>query len=270
MESPKRPIAFVLASTDHGTMILNRNDQDRDDRGVVYGVGIEILMSGVYSPNEIDLARKLLDLRREFHGDNVVAVDCGANIGVHAVEWGRHMTGWGRVIAVEAQERIFYALAGNITINNCFNVEAVHAAVGELDGTMHIPVLDYLKPASFGSLELKPLAHPEDIGQGVDYSAETMVSVRAMRLDALNLQRLDLLKIDVEGMEIDVLRGAQDTLSRCRPVMVIEHLKSDLPTLTDTLKSMGYLIYNPKPYGLNLLAVHESDRVKERVVQTDT
>lgn len=267
MKSPRRPIAFVLASTEHGTMILNRNDQHRDDRGLPYGVGIEILLRGAYVPDEIDLIRKLLDLRREFHGDGVIAIDCGANIGVHAVEWGRHMTGWGRVIAVEAQERIFYALAGNIAINNCFNVDAIHAAVGEADGAMRIPILDHLKPASFGSLELKPLSRPEYIGQGVDYGGEATASVRAMRLDTLDLRRLDLLKIDVEGMELDVLRGAQETLARCRPVMVIEHLKSDLAALTEVLTGLGYLIYNPEADSLNLLAVHQSDRVKERVVR---
>jgi FkbM family methyltransferase len=50
-----------------------------------------------------------------------VAIDCGANIGTHTIEWAKKMTGWGAVIGIEAQERIFYALAGNIAINNCFN-----------------------------------------------------------------------------------------------------------------------------------------------------
>ena len=52
----------------------------------------------------------------------------------------------------------FYALAGNIAINNCFNARAINAAVSSTCGTMRIPSLDYRKPASFGSLELKRLA----------------------------------------------------------------------------------------------------------------
>jgi FkbM family methyltransferase len=43
-----------------------------------------------------------------------VAVDVGANVGAFTVLWGRHMMGWGSVHAFECQERIFYALAGNI------------------------------------------------------------------------------------------------------------------------------------------------------------
>ena len=79
-------------------------------------------------------------LRRRFHGDGVVAIDCGANIGVHTVEWAIAMTGWGSVVAIEAQERIYYALAGNIAINNCFNAIA-HARGGIVrdSGVMGIP-----------------------------------------------------------------------------------------------------------------------------------
>ena len=50
------------------------------------------------------------------HGDGVVAVDGGANIGVHTIEWATAMTGWGSVIAIEPQERIYYALAGTLWI----------------------------------------------------------------------------------------------------------------------------------------------------------
>ena len=83
---------------------------------------------------------KMLDLRRAHYGDGVVAVDCGANIGVHTVEWAKRMTGWGVVLAFEAQERIYYALAGNIAINNCFNARAIHAAVTSRPGTMKMPI----------------------------------------------------------------------------------------------------------------------------------
>ena len=250
------PIAFILASTDHGTMILNRNDE-HGEGAHRYGVGIEILMSGAFCADEVELALKLLELRRDNHGDGVVAIDCGANIGVHAVDWGRRMAGWGNVIAIEAQERVYYALAGNIAINNCFNVRAIHAAASDADGEMRIPVPNYMERASFGSLELKPLARPEFIGQKIDYSPEATTPVRAIRLDSLGLTRLDLLKIDVEGMEVEVLRGAAKCAQALKPIMLIEHHKCDGAALSDLLRSWGYRIYNPG--GMNLLAVHVDD-----------
>ena len=72
--------------------------------------------------------------------------------------------GWGSVVAIEAQERIYYALAGNIAINNCFNAICMNAAVSSATGTMRVPVPDYLTASSFGSLELQQRDGNEFIG----------------------------------------------------------------------------------------------------------
>src|SRR5260370_16749261 len=45
------------------------------------------------------------------------------------IEWAKRMTGWGSVLAIEAQERIYYALAGNIALNNCFNSVPLPATI---------------------------------------------------------------------------------------------------------------------------------------------
>ena len=54
------------------------------------------------------------------------------------------MYGWGNVISFEAQEKIYYALAGNITINNCLNVSARLSAVGLNCSSIEIPEINYL------------------------------------------------------------------------------------------------------------------------------
>ena len=135
MRNPKRKIAFVLAASDHGTMIVNRFDYRMVDERSGIGVGFQILEGGSFDAQEVDLAMSLLGLRRQYFGDGVLALDCGANIGVHTIEWAKRMSGWGQVIAIEPQERLFYALAGNIAINNCFNARAFHAAVAAKVGT---------------------------------------------------------------------------------------------------------------------------------------
>src|SRR5437762_2505454 len=101
-------------------MIVNRFDYNHTFSGDYYGVGAQIMETGCYDPRDVKALRDLLTCRRDHHGDGVVALDCGSNIGVHSVEWSRLMRGWGSVIAIEAQERIFYALAGNLTLQNCF------------------------------------------------------------------------------------------------------------------------------------------------------
>lgn len=260
MNHAKRKIAFVLASSDHGSMIINRFDYRMVSENHGYGVGFQILEDGSYNQNEIDLTLSLLELRRKYFGDGVVAVDCGANIGVHTIEWAKKMGSWGSVIAIEAQERIFYALAGNIAINNCFNAVAVFAAVAAKRGVMRIPCIDYLKPASFGSLELKQRVDGEFIGQPIDYSDQKTVQVPSLSIDSLELKRLDLIKIDVEGMEFDVLDGAEDSLREHRPILFVEALKVDPDKLRLRLQQLGYLNF---AVGMNILAIHKTDKTQE-------
>jgi FkbM family methyltransferase len=262
MSRPRRPAPFILAACSHGTMIVNHNDYAIVGGEWRPGLGQQILRAGCYDPEEVGSALSLLTLRREFFGAGVVAVDCGANIGVHTVEWARHMHDWGRVIAIEAQERLYYALAGNIAINNCFNATAICAAVGAAAGRLRVPQPDYNKPASYGSLELRQHPHNEDIGQPVDYRPEHCREVDVITVDGLALKRLDFLKIDVEGMELEVLDGAMHSIERCRPQMLIESIKTDKAALSAVLKRLGYASFE---VGINLLAIHATDPSAARI-----
>ena len=102
-KSNRRPTAFVIISTNHGTMLVNRHDY-RLVRGSGYGVGYELLKTSSYEQEEVDTVLRLLQTRKQNFGDGVVAIDCGANIGVHTIEWAQFMYGWGEVISFEAQE----------------------------------------------------------------------------------------------------------------------------------------------------------------------
>lgn len=112
-------------------MIVNHKDYRMVSGKTGYGTGYQLLNQACYDPEEIDLAVSLLNARRYTAGDGLKAIDCGANIGIHTIEWVRNMVGWGNVLAIEAQERLYYTLAGNIALNNCFNARAIHAAVGQ-------------------------------------------------------------------------------------------------------------------------------------------
>ena len=268
MSLPQRPIAYVLAATNHGSMIVNRNDYMQSGPGVGVGVGFQLLGRSCFDPEEVDLALGLLTSRRDFFGPGVVAIDGGANIGVHTLEWARHMQGWGRVIAFEAQEHVFYALAGNIALNNCWNASARWSALGEKEGFIEVPEPDYLRPGSFGSLELRQRPGTEFIGQGISYDADDCVRTPMLAIDSLALDRLDFLKVDVEGMELDVLRGAGATLERCKPIVMADVTKSDRQALGAFFEALGYVVIS-EGMGTNILALHASDRTRERLRRTD-
>jgi FkbM family methyltransferase len=268
MSFPPRPIAYVLASTNHGSMIVNRNDfAIASETGGAFGVGMQLLTASQFDMNEIELALLMLDCRRKHFGDGVIALDGGANIGVHTIEWSRHMHGWGQVLSFEAQEFVFYALAGNIALNNCLNVRARLAALGETCGELIVPRPDYTRPASFGSLELRQRENTEAIGQPISYDAKDGVKVPMIDLPSLDLERLDFMKLDVEGMELDVLRGGREVIERHRPIMLIEMIKSDHVAIKDFLTTLGYRLI---PYGIDALAIHESDPTSEQVRTTET
>jgi FkbM family methyltransferase len=260
----KRKAPFVLTATDHGPLIVNRLDYRLVESGGGYGVGYQLLEASSFDPEEVDLVVSLLGLRRQYFGDGVFAIDCGANVGVHTIEWAKAMTGWGSVLAFEAQERIYYALAGNIALNNCFNARARLAAVAAENGTLRIPRPNYQQPSSFGSLELRQRAANEFIGQQIDYSDAAMVEVSTVALDSLGAPRVDLIKIDVEGMEPEVLAGAQAILASQHPVLLVEWIKASKDAIKAILSPLGYSIFE---IGLNLLAVHNDDRCLGHIKQ---
>lgn len=257
-----RPIAFVLASTNHGSMLVNRHDYRLLPNGGGYGVGYQLLNTSSFDQSEVNFAIELLMSRRQNFGDGVVAIDCGANIGVHTIEWAKAMHGWGEVIAFEAQERIYYALAGNIALNNCFNAKAILAAVGASEGEISIPVPDYFSPSSFGSLEIRKKSTTEFIGQEIDYSEENCAKIKMTSIDQLNLKRLDFIKIDIEGMEMEALIGAEKSIAQYKPLLIIEKIKSNENEIQKFVEKYDYRIFH---LGINLIAAHKDDPVADRI-----
>lgn len=177
------------------------------------------------------------------------------------------MTGWGNVIAFEAQERIFYALAGNIAINNCFNAKAFHAALGNptlSQNTINIPFIDYTKYSSFGSFEIQKNNNNEFIGQEINY--ENTQEIPYISIDSLKLNKIDFIKIDVEGMEIDVLQGAIKTIKQFFPILQIEYIKSDKTILENFLNKLDYIYFYK---GINIIAIHKEDPVLNNITIKD-
>ena len=257
-----RPNAFVLTASHHGTMIVPRFDtfDDPDDpHNPAFGIGHDLLNRGACAPSEINLGMELLSLLRQERGDDVAVLDCGANIGTFAISWATHMTGWGTVMAFEPQRLLYYALCGNAVLNNCLNLRAEQSAVGSEVGIIAVPVLDYIQPSSFGSLELRPSNKNQPIGQPVDY--ENAYGVSLISIDALQLDRVDLIKIDVEGMEAEVLDGAQETIAKHHPLMIIEWVKCRIEELAPRLAAMGYDFLNFGP--MTILAFHRDDPARK-------
>lgn len=168
-----------------------------------------IEITGEYSGHEFDLYQALLQ-----PGD--LAVDVGANIGVFAIAMGQAVGETGRVLAFEPQPLIFGILTRNLARHGLDRVEAHRAIVSEVEGVgqfADVRTLPEGRKVNFGTIGVTSRIMPEYGG---------MAPTPVLTLDGFELARCDLIKIDVEGAEEAVLRGAAATIARCRPILSLE------------------------------------------------
>lgn len=187
-------------------------------------LGRALTTYGEYNRHEADFLRPLCE-------PGGVVVEVGANIGSHTVGLAKQVGPSGRVMAIEAQPAIFRHLCANVALNGLLNVDCRQCGLGGERGTLRIPPIDYSAEGNFGGVSLTA----GDEGEAVDI----------FRLDDIfPYTRLDLLKIDVEGMETEVLRGAALTILRHGPVIYLENDRVDRSLdLIDTLFTMGYRLW---------------------------
>lgn len=208
------PTFTRLRDCRYGRMLYNVND--------MY-VGRSFDEYGEYCEFEIDLLRQVI---RE--GD--VVIDAGANIGGHTVFFSRAVGERGGVLAFEPQRLVFQMLCANLALNELLNVRAMNVALGEAAGTVNVLTLDPRKPNNFGGVALKddPRGEPLPV----------------ITLDSLNLRGYRLIKVDVEGMELPVLRGAERLIRQFQPALYVENDRADRSRdLVGYIDSLGYDLY---------------------------
>lgn len=140
-------------------------------------------------------------LLRSLLRPGMTVVDVGANIGYYLLLFQQSIGANGRVVCIEPSEENLPELRRNIGINRFSNVELHTVALGDHDGTTGLH---------------------SGINSGVaeDGAAEYTVPLR--RLDHLLRERVDFLKIDVEGYEGQVLAGAEALLAESKPLLFLE------------------------------------------------
>jgi FkbM family methyltransferase len=214
----------------YGTMLYNVHDRY---------IGRSLDVYGEYSEGEIELFRQIIK-----PGQRVIEV--GANIGAHTVFLAQHVGLEGSVLAFEPQRIVFQTLCANMAINSITNVQCLLLAVGARAGALKVPVLDYLSENNFGGLNLESPGLGETVG--------------VIAIDDLNLSKCHFLKVDVEGMEEQVMAGAAKTIARLRPILYVEndhafHVdRPDKPrsdSLIRAIDALGYTMYWHRPFYFN-------------------
>ena len=220
---------FVVLESIYGKFIINRHCSFQAEALVKTG--------RPHIQAELDMMFAIID---QLPSDSVV-VDAGANAGLVCVPVARRVqTKGGHVYAFEPQRAIYYALCGTVALNSIGNLTVYNMGLSNVNAVMSVPSVDYSVDQDFGMVSLLP---KNDAGN----------DIAVISLDGFGLNRLDFLKIDVEGMEIDVLRGAKELIQAHQPWCWIEYWKVSERAIMAEFCEIDYTFYKVDP--LNLLCV---------------
>ena len=191
-----------------------------------HGISRELSVYQIHEPLTTELVKRFLK-----PGMNVV--DIGGNLGYYALLEAQMVGDTGRVIAIEPVAANFAQLSKNVAANGYCNITLENVAIGTTNGSAPM----YLsKKSNWHSLHPTPWETRE-------------VTVRVSTLDSLlarlELPSVDLIRMDLEGYEIEVIRGMKSTIKKYRPRLLIElHPQLVGPqamvTFLKQLKGLGY------------------------------
>lgn len=232
---PELPIKKSLAAICYG--ILYRADLkactfQKGIFSVVTQEGIEIKSKKDFDPEPLigDLCRKELD-------PESVVMDFGGNIGVVACFLSKKIGPKGQVYTYEPDSTNYQTLLNNLELNTCTNCVAVQKGLWDTNTS-----LTFYAGGNYTSSFLET----DYVHQDLQHYQKVIIPV--VRLDdeahRLGIQRLDFIKMDIEGSEIKALQGGRKTLAQFHPEMLIEtHWVNGASTaneVIDILKSLDY------------------------------
>jgi FkbM family methyltransferase len=192
----------------HGTEVVCRR------RGVKWSLDLDegvqfALYLGLYERGTSAALRRLCPA-------NGIVLDVGANIGALALPLAAALSTGGRVIAVEPADQAYGRLCRNVALNPLVTdrLQMLHLAL--------VGAGDRADERYFASWPLAVSNHVHPVHQGVPQASTARASTLDALVRELALTRVDLIKLDVDGHELAVLRGGRNTLAQLRPTVVFE------------------------------------------------
>ncbi len=205
-----------------GDNLISFNYQGTPIKFEIIGKNLAVEIAHV-SGNFYEIA-ELEFIRQNQQSSNIVVVDIGANTGNHSVYFAKIMQ-VAKVIPIEFHPEIIAALKRHISINQVSNVD--------------LSKLGYAIDKNRGKSLIKE--HPaRDLFLTEIYDNVRNGEVAVVTLDELITEKIDLIKVDVQGKEIDALQGAKKLISNYQPDMIVEVAKSNIKDFRKFLEAVSY------------------------------
>jgi FkbM family methyltransferase len=200
--------------------------------------------------------KHLIMIAAQFLKHEDVVLDIGANVGCVTIPLSKIVGNNGRIYSFEPFLKTRISLKYNIQANNLNNVILHKEAVGHKKmntslakeitihtskDVKHVSQLPDGKPVTIDGKEFiehkKPLDTKETNNYGAVQLGKGGPMVEMITIDSLDLKRVDLIKVDIEGSEPLMFYGAKNTIYRCRPIIIFEH--NHVKLNDETIKIMG-------------------------------
>jgi FkbM family methyltransferase len=188
---------FVVLDSIHGRFIVNRHCAFQAEALVKTGA--------THIEGELNNIFVLIDTLPT----GAVIIDGGANAGFFTIPVANRIRGRGqRIISFEPQLTLFRAMSGSLALNDIDFCDLQLAGLGDAPGTAIVPDVDYSIPQDFGTVQIS--------------AAGTGTPVEVKTIDSLGLERVDFIKLDVEGYECAALAGGIGMIQQHRPYIWVE------------------------------------------------
>lgn len=207
-----------ILNTKNGMLILSDTDQSQT---------IELMLLGVWEDHILDVILKHVK-------PNSIAIDAGANIGTITIPLAMAVGKDGIVYSFEMSKVAFDRLNQNIELNMLSNVKTFNSALSDSpNDEIYYDEIDFQINGNHGDIRIKEAGKTKNL---------------TSTIDNYSLNNVSFIKVDCQGYDLKVLKGAKDTIIRNAPTVVFEW-ESDMAikhgdTFDDVLKFFEEINYS--------------------------
>ena len=223
----KRDYSLEVLNCRRGEMVAFRFDEV---------ISRSLRMYGEWAEHELSCLRPYVT-------EGQTVIDVGAHLGTHTLAFAK-WAGTGKVIAIEAQPEVAAALSVNCLLNSKHNIQVINAVCCDrMDADYRMIESE---TANFGAIGFRPSESrlARFVHKLMSRRSAWKSNIQTVRLAEFCGQSVSLIKIDVETMEVDVLRGGVPLFETCQPIIFLEQNDTrQLASVHNLLVRLGYRLF---------------------------